>query len=211
MAAFAAFADAVAARLGQPLPGHAAHLAMAPSHRLDRALLSVERKTCREAAVLALFYPHAGEPTLVLTARPPSMRDHAGQVAFPGGRREPGETFEQTALREAREEIALDPSNVRLLGALTPLYIPPSRFCVYPFVGVCAAPPVLQPMEAEVACVLHVPLSHLLDPGRRGTGRWQVRGEASEVPFYDVEGYEVWGATAMMLAELMEVVREAWI
>lgn len=208
-AAFDSFAERLERRLEQPLPGHAVHLTMAPSHRLDGALLSVDRKKCREAGVLALLYPVGDVPTLVLTARPPSLRDHAGQVAFPGGRREAGETFDQTALREAHEEVALDPASVRLLGALTPLYIPPSRFCVYPFVGVCAAPPHLRPMEAEVARVLHVPLTQLLDPACRQQGRWTVRDELSDVPFYACGGLQVWGATAMMLAELLAVAADA--
>ncbi len=181
---------------------------MAPSHRLDAALLSVESKKCREAAVLVLVYPDArGRACLVLTARPPALRDHAGQVAFPGGRREPGETFWQTALREAREEVGLDPARAAPLGALTPLYIPPSRFCVYPFVAACGEVPPLVPLEAEVARILHVPLAHLLDPQQQGVGVWEVRGEPSRVPFYHVEGYEVWGATAMMLAELLALLR----
>lgn len=195
------------ARLQEPLPGHDAHLTMAPSHRLDRVLLSVEGKKAREAAVLALLYPLAGQAALVLTARPPSLRDHGGQVAFPGGQREPGEMFLQAALREANEEVGLDPEQVEVLGALTPLYIPPSRFCVYPFVAICEAPPALFPMEAEVARVLHVPIPHLLDPQQRGHGRWEVRGEPSDVPFFEVEGLQVWGATAMMLAELLALVQ----
>ncbi len=206
MASFHATAETLRRRLLGPLPGHAAHLTMAPSHRLDRALLSVAGKTCREAAVLVLLYPLADQPVLVLTARPPQMREHGGQVAFPGGRREVGETLVQAALREAREEVGLDARCVEVLGALTPLYIPPSRFCAYPFVACCAAPPVLVPLEAEVARVLHVPLSHLLGPQSRRQGRWDVRGEPSEVPFYQVEEYPVWGATAMMLAELLALV-----
>lgn len=195
------------ARLQGPLPGHDAHLTMAPSHRLDEVTLTVARKKCREAAVLVLLYPLAGQPAVVLTARPPSMREHAGQVAFPGGRREEGETFRQTALREANEEVGLDPAQAEVLGALTPLYIPPSRFCVHPFVAICRTPPALFPMEAEVACVLHVPLPRLFDPQHRGRGRWMVRGERCDVPFFEVEGFQVWGATAMMLAELLEVVK----
>lgn len=205
---FSTVAARLRTRLAMPLPGHRAHLSMAPSHRLDTALLSVKGKKCREAAVLVLLYPCSEQAMLVLTTRLSSLRDHAGQVAFPGGRRETGETFTETALREAYEEIALDEGGVEVVGALTPLYIPPSRFCVYPIVALCAAPPALRPLEAEVEKVLHVPLSHLLDPRSRAQGRWLVRGEASNVPYYDVEGLPVWGATAMMLAELLALVQE---
>ena len=182
---------------------------MAPSHRLDRFLLSVDQKKCREAAVLALLYPDAdGEAHLLLTARPDALRDHAGQIAFPGGRREDGETFERTALRETHEEVGIAPPSVTVLGALTPIYIPPTRFCAYPFVGAVAELPPLTLQPDEVARVLHVPLSTLLDPATRATGNWTVRDEPSAVPLYRLPGGDVWGATAMMLAELLAIVRE---
>lgn len=182
---------------------------MAPSHRLDRFLLSVSQKKCREAAVLALLYPDEdGEAHLLLTVRPDALRDHAGQIAFPGGRREQGETFEQTALRETHEEVGIASDAITVLGALTPIYIPPTRFCAYPFVGAVAALPLLTLQPSEVARVLHVPLFALLDPRTRATGSWNVRGEASDVPLYRLGDGDVWGATAMMLAELLAVVQE---
>ena len=198
------------------LPGHDAHLTMAPSSRLDRALLSVEGKSGREAAVLVLLHPGPdGEACVVLTARPDTMRDHAGQVAFPGGRREPGETLVQTALREAHEEIGLAADGATLVGAMTPLYIPPTRFRCHPFVALAPSVPNLVPEPGEVTALLRVPLRTLFAPEAVEVGAWTVNGQPSaRVPYYRVEalerapdgapdgGYRVWGATAMMLAEL---------
>ncbi len=205
--------EAVAARLRQrlagPLPGHAAHLTMAPSHRLDAALLSVTGKTAREAGVLVLLHPDAeGQACVVLTARPPSLRDHAGQVSFPGGRREDGEAFEATALREAHEEVNLDPGTVAMIGAMTPIYIPPSRFSVYPFVALAPGWPALRPMEAEVAEILHAPLSRLFDPAHTHVGTWETVHGLSDVPYFVAGAHRVWGATAMMLAELRTLAAE---
>jgi 8-oxo-dGTP pyrophosphatase MutT (NUDIX family) len=205
-----AFTDVLARlrrRLAGPLPGAEAQLTMAPSHRLDRALLSVEGKKCREAGVLVLLHPDAhGAACVVLTVRPPEMKAHAGQVAFPGGRREEGETLEAAALREAHEEVALDPADVDVLGPLTPLYVPPSRFCVYPFVAVAHGIPALTPMEAEVAEILRVPLAALFDPANTGVGTWDTVHGLSDVPYFLAGPHRVWGATAMMLAELRTLV-----
>lgn len=196
------------ARLTDPLPGTTAQLRLAPAYRMDPGKAQVEGKDCREAGVLALLYPRVDEsggdePVLVLTVRRDTLPDHPGQISFPGGQREPGETLRQTALREAHEEVALDPGLVDVLGALTPLYIPPSGFCVHPFVGVTDRAPRLHPTDAEVGEILHVPLGHLLDPATRVTETWTLRGTRVEVPFYDVDGRTLWGATAMMLAELL--------
>ena len=203
---FAAAVRCLKQRLARPLPGHAAQLRMAPPARTTSAQVSVEGKTCREAGVLALLYPGEEDrrPLLVLTERRDHLDDHAGQVSFPGGRREEGESLQGTALREAREEIALDARRVEVLGPLTPLYIPPSAYCVHPFVGITRSVPALHPADAEVATLLHVPLALLLDPGTLARKPWDVHGRTVEVPFYDVPGHPpIWGATAMMLAELL--------
>lgn len=196
-------------RLAEPLPGPTAQAKMAPAYRSDPSLLSIEGKRCREAGVLVLLYPEetSGQPLLVLTERHQDLDDHGGQISFPGGQRETGEALQTTALREAQEEIALDPEDVQVLGQLTPLYIPPSRFCVHPFVGTMRTVPSLQPTDAEVAALLHVPLAALLAPSALKRESWTLRGAPAEVPFFDVEGCPpIWGATAMMLAELLAVV-----
>jgi len=203
--AFEAVAERLRSRItAGVLPGHDAHLTMAPSNRLDRWMLSVEGKQGREAAVLVLVHPDEhGAACVVLTARPDGMRDHAGQVAFPGGRRETGETFADAALREAHEEVGLDAQDAELVGPMTPLYIPPTRFLCHPFVALADVQPALVPGEAEVAAILHVPLDDLFAPEALAFGTWEVNGQPSaQVPYYRVGAYRVWGATAMMLAEL---------
>ena len=205
---FAAQMEALRRRLAEPLPGDTAHFTMAPVFRQNPALSRIDDKPCREAAVLALLFPVDDAPHLLLTARPDTMRDHAGQVSFPGGRREPEETLLETALREAEEEVGLPPADVHVLGQLTPFYIPPSNFCVHPFVGAVAELPDLYPHDEEVAAVLYTSVAHLLDTTTRRVEPWMLRGKTVEVPFFAVETYKVWGATAMMLAELLTVFRE---
>ncbi len=201
--------DRLRARLAGELPGTAAQFTMAPRYRQDARLADVRDKRCREAGVLALLFPLADEPAVLLTVRRDDLNNHAGQISFPGGRREPGEDLRATALREAHEEVGLAPEAVEILGALTPLYIPPSNFCVYPFVGVTTRAPDLRPHDAEVAEVLAVPLARLTAPGIRRREPWTLRGRTIEVPFFDLDGHKVWGATAMMLAELLALTDEA--
>lgn len=197
-------------RLAQPLPGQAAQFRMAPRYRQDAELADVRGKPCREAAVLALLHPLADDaPALVLTVRPPDMKHHGGQIAFPGGRREADEARETTALREAEEEVGLPQDQVDLLGPLTPLYIPPSNFCVYPFVGAVEQHPDLYPADEEVAEILHVPLARLLAPTTHREEPWTLRGREVVVPYFSIAEHKVWGATAMMLAELLALF-EGW-
>jgi 8-oxo-dGTP pyrophosphatase MutT (NUDIX family) len=176
---------------------------MAPRSR--REALTVTDRACREAGVLALLLPPAEAPRVVLTVRHDDLPDHGGQVSFPGGQREGEEALADTALREAEEEIGLSAASVRVLGALTPLYIPPSNFCVHPFLGAVSTAPSLRPTDREVESVLRAPVRRLLAPDAHRVEPWSLHDREVDVPYYDVDGHVVWGATAMMLAELLAV------
>jgi 8-oxo-dGTP pyrophosphatase MutT (NUDIX family) len=206
---FSVLLDRLSTRLTGPLPGHEAHRTMAPRFSARRDALSVADRDCREAGVLALLLPADEAPVLVLTVRRDELPDHGGQISFPGGQREGAETLDDTALREAEEEIGLPRSSVRLLGALTPLYIPPSNFCVQAYVGAATEALSLRPTDREVQRILQAPLDRLLAPDARVVEPWTLHGQEVDVPYYDINGHVVWGATAMMLAELLAVLREA--
>jgi 8-oxo-dGTP pyrophosphatase MutT (NUDIX family) len=161
----------------------------------------------RQGAVLLLLYCRREMWHVLLTRRPEEMNSHAGQISFPGGRREDGETLATTALRETEEEVGLPPAGVDLLGELATLYIPPSDFEVHPYVGYHPGPATFRRNPAEVAEILEVPLTHLLEPATRREEEWNLHGWRVTVPFFQVGPHKVWGATAMMLSEFLERLR----
>ncbi len=164
----------------------------------------------RLGGVLILLYCADEEFYVVLTQRSDYDGVHAGQVSCPGGRHEPPETLRETALRETWEEVGIPSADVELLGELTPLYVMPSDFEVHPFVGhyIGAGRPRFVPDPREVAAILEVPLRLLLDPATRAEEEMELRGGLRlPVPFFRVGESRVWGATAMMLSELVERIR----
>lgn len=183
---------------------------MAPRLPARERALSVDDRDCREASVLALLVPPESDPAVVLTVRRTELPDHAGQISFPGGQREHGERLHTTALRETEEEIGLPRHKVEILRALTPLYIPPSDFCVYPFLGGSSNPTSLVETDREVQQVLRVSLGTLLNPDTRVVEPWTLHGTTVDVPYYHVDDYKIWGATAMMLAEVLALIRDLY-
>jgi len=194
----------VRAALRQPLPGLAAQMEMAP--RL-RSFEPPSDPAPRQAAVLVLLYPLDGVLHLALTVRTSELGYHRGQVSMPGGGMEGADaSLEEAALREAEEEIGVVASSVDVLGALTPLYVPPSNNCIHPFVGCLPDRPSFVLDPSEVAELMEVPLMVLLDPATRCEEHWARDGKPYRVPFFAVQGHKVWGATAMILAELVVLI-----
>ncbi len=194
--------------LARPLPGLSTQMGMAPQPRPGADRILDPALDCRRAAVMVLFYPCAGDLCLVLTRRTDRLESHSGQISFPGGSMDPGEDMVAAARREAMEELGVRPDSVEVLGALSPLYIPPSRFCIYPVVAWSPTTPAFTPSEEEVAEVLQVPVRHLLLPATRCEEMWDLRGGRVLVPFYAVGPHKVWGATAMVLCELLSLLNE---
>ena len=164
----------------------------------------------RESGVLLLLQEDPArteEPHIIFIERTEDRSAHSRQIAFPGGRREIGDaSLMETALREAEEEIGIDRSQVKIVGALTPLYIPVSNFMVYPFVGITGKNVPLVPQPSEVARIIPVPVSSLFAESTRihtTVSPPSAKGETLEVPAYQLpnSGPLVWGATAMMLSE----------
>ncbi len=159
--------------------------------------------TPRIAAVLVLIYPVDGVLHVLLTRRTEQLRGHSGQISFPGGRRDPGdESFTHTALRETCEELGICEADLDILGQMTTIYIPPSNFQVTPTVAYIPALPSLKPSPDEVAEVFGFALPDLLNPAFKREEIWTLNGVRRPVRFYQVGEHKVWGATAIMLAEL---------
>jgi 8-oxo-dGTP pyrophosphatase MutT (NUDIX family) len=198
----------IRAGLRRPLPGLDAQLRMAPNPRIGWDPLKFPEGAINGAALL-LVYPHDETLHVALTVRGSGLRNHTGQVSLPGGRVDAGETIEAAAVREAQEEIGVDPNNIELLGRLTPLHIPVSGFLLHPVVGFTSMRPAFQRAEWEVARIIEAPIAALSDPQvlRREIRTRIVNGRSIEVdvPYYDLDGEKVWGATAMVLAEFCAI------
>ncbi len=179
------------------------HMAARP-----RQALPLPSDRPRRSAVLALLHRASQEVALVFTLRPTSLRHHGGQISFPGGGVEPQDaTCEATALRETEEELGISTERVEVLGELSCLFIAPSENLVHPFVGWLPDLPPLRPNPLEVSSVISIPLRVLLDPETLDVHRWRRNGQMLTAPCYRVGGACIWGATAMMLSELLELIR----
>lgn len=176
--------------------------------RAMRPLTPPEGVTPRQSAALLLLYPQDGELWLPLTVRSARLTTHRGEVSLPGGGADPGDASPaHTALREAHEELGVEPASVEVLGTLAAFYIPPSNNVLTPVVGMSAATPELRPDPHEVDAAFSVPLRALLDPATVQEEIWERAGARLRVPFYALNGHKVWGATALLLSELVARVR----
>jgi 8-oxo-dGTP pyrophosphatase MutT (NUDIX family) len=196
--------------LSRELPGRDAQYQMAHTVRKIRDNRPPDHST--RAGVLLLLYQKSREWHTVFIQRRSDVGNdrHSGQISFPGGRFEVGDKIIQTtAMRESQEEIGITSTSVEILGALTDLYIPVSNFHVFPFVGYYPKEPSFIAQETEVAGILEVPLRLLASPETRQltTIKLAKGFKLNQVPYYDIYGHTLWGATAMIVSEFLEVLR----
>ncbi len=198
-------------RLTQTLPGSSAQAEMSPTAQRVKAIAPEE---ARIACVLALFFPKQGKQHLVLIERANSNPNdrHRGQIGFPGGKLEDSDdSLLSGALREAEEEVGIISSDVEVIGALSELYIPVSNFKVYPFVGYLSYAPKFVAQESEVQNILEIPFELFLKESNRKKKDMTMSNNFTmqNVPYFDIQGQIVWGATSMMLSELIACAKDA--
>jgi len=192
-------------RLAMSLPGKSAQLQMAPSFRPD--ILSKGVST--QAGVMVLLYPNPTKLYLALIKRTEYPGVHSGQISFPGGKFEDGDqNIIETALRETMEEIGIQPSTIEILGQLTPLYIPVSEFEVHPVIGFMHASPIFTIDKNEVQYMIEVELEYLLSPEAKAIKPYLTEKYQGNVPYFNVDSNEIWGATAMILNEFLEIIKD---
>ena len=179
-----------------------------------------ERLACRDkacidepgltrAAVLIPLFKKEGEYHVLLTRRTETVRHHKGQISFPGGRQDRGETLETTALREAREEMGIQEKDVRILGELDDMCTVASDFCISPFVGLIPYPYPFEINLQEIQEVIEIPLSALLDERKFREELTERNGQPIHVCFYEHGTHVIWGATARILKQLMDLLPAA--
>ena len=197
-------------QLSYGLPGMLSQEKMVPATRRKEILNSKGYLAGRKAAVLICFYPdHHHNIRLVLIKRSVYDGVHSGQISFPGGKPEQEDTdLVQTALREAMEETGIDRNKVEVIGKLSTIYIPPSNYVVQPVLGWLSTEPEFVPEVAEVSEILRVPLSEFSNPGNvQEKEIIQRNSQKVMVPCYYIQGHIIWGATAMILSEMIDVLR----
>jgi 8-oxo-dGTP pyrophosphatase MutT (NUDIX family) len=202
------FATSLKKELSKGLPGTDVQWQMASSDRFVRNFPKVPGKDARIAAVLILLYPEKGSIHTVFMQRPEYDGVHGGQISFPGGKQEQeDENTVQTALREASEETGIDPSKVKVIGTLTPLFIPVSNMIVTPVLGWTDKKPLFNYRAEEVVFLIDADLMKLINPSIVRTKPFEIRGELVQVKYFNYDDNIIWGATAMILQELMVIIK----
>ena len=192
------------------LPAEKAHVKMAPLERVVLMKnLDLSEKKPRIAAVMMLFYPKNGKTHLVLIVRNAYDGVHSSQIAFPGGKYEISDAnFQETALRETHEEVGISSEKIEIIKQFTPMYIPPSNFLVHPFLGISSQELSFYPDIREVADIIELPLSVFLNDEIIIEATLSTSYAANVlVPAFNIQNHVVWGATAMILSELRDVLK----
>lgn len=203
---FSEFESRLEFLLEGPLPGSEAHYKLAPINRKGLDLKLVDKTKVKRAAVAALFFDLDNSPHLVLTLRNKYPGVHSGQISFPGGKREKEDlSYQDTALRETYEEIGIAKSEIIIHRHLSELYIPPSNFLVQPFLGTISGSPIFVPEEKEVNEILSLDFNRFMDPSNVKEVSIKTGNHNLKVPAFSIDGHTIWGATAMMINELIEL------
>jgi 8-oxo-dGTP pyrophosphatase MutT (NUDIX family) len=190
------------------LPGTDVQWQMASSDRFVKNFPRFPGKDARVAAVLILLYPHNESIYTLFMQRPEYDGIHGGQISFPGGKQESDdEDVIQTALREAMEETGIDPAKINIIGTLTPLFIPVSNMIVTPVIGWAPEKPAFNHRPEEVLFLIDADLKILLDPSIVKIKPISIREDMLDIKYFDYEGNTIWGATAMILQELLNLIR----
>ena len=199
---FNSIVEKLSIELNNPLPGEIAQFKMAPEGR--RNFKNAEKTI--QAAVLILLYPINEDVYTVFMKRPEYEGIHGGQISFPGGKYELSDPdYEYTALRETSEELGVSAETIKIIGKLSQLHIPVSGFNVHPYIGFTSNTPNWKPDPLEVTRVIETPLNLLADPNCIKNEMWNLHNTNLNVPFFNIGNEKIWGATAMITAELIDV------
>ena len=203
--------DELKSKFQQPLPGTVSHLKMAPPNRAKELL---EKQNyllaARQSAVMVLLYPLNNQLHTVFIKRSEYDGIHNGQIAFPGGKKEKtDQNFEETALRETFEEVGIKSDEIELIGQLSDLFITPSNFIVKPFVGYCTGQPTYKLDPREIQSVVEIDLADFYSENRIFEKEFSsgTSGQTIKAPYFDIKSIEIWGATAMITSELLDILK----
>ncbi|MCX6285820.1 MAG: CoA pyrophosphatase [Bacteroidetes bacterium] len=204
------FTTRLAERLHLPLPGLESQLIMASRKRIKFPFRTSIISSARPSGVLILLYPFKGDIYFVLIRRPDYTGVHSGQISLPGGKFEKTDRdLIETAIREAKEEVGIEPSAINIIGTLTPLYIPPSNYIVTPVVAWSGQRPEFTKDPREVDEIIELGLTDFLNDQHVQTKRIKLfMGLAASFPCYYIDRNIIWGATAMILSEFRVILKE---
>jgi len=193
--------------LKKQLPGNKAQNLMSPSKR-DHALIKHDNSKATISSVLILLYLEKGILNIPLIKRSTGKHKHSGQISLPGGKKEKSDAnIEETALRETFEEIGINPSKINVLGELTQLYIPVSNFIVHPIIGIAEDALSFDISEYEVAELIEISINDLFNSNNKYEFVFEKNGYKIEAPYFNANGHKIWGATAMILSELQQILK----